>query len=66
MCYTPDSSKYATAETPEVRSAEQKISDMLSRDTGCVVPPKLMRLFIVANWSRLSVLAHKIHDEAND
>ena len=41
--------------------AEVKLAELMQRDLGVTVTPRELRMFIRANWRKLSVLAHAIH-----
>lgn len=39
-----------------------ELSELLYRDTGVSISPALLRIFLCANWRRVSTLAHRIHE----
>lgn len=45
------------------KGPHEKLCDLLKRETGSSVDPLMMRLFIKHHWSKVSKLAHDIHDE---
>lgn len=48
----------ATRNTPEMR-----LSRLMSRELDVTVDPRLLRLFLKHHWSKVSALAHEIHEE---
>lgn len=40
---------------------EQSLADLMSRDLGVTIIPRELRMFIRANWRKVSVYAHAIH-----
>lgn len=51
---------HATEE--EAKRAAALLSQIMERELGVQIHPTAMKIFVEANWSRLSPLAHKIHD----
>lgn len=43
------------------RSAETKLAALLRDETGAIIDEKLLRLFIRANWKKITLYAHAIH-----
>jgi len=43
--------------------AEITLSRLIEKETGASIEPKLLRLFIKAKWSRVTTLAHSIHEQ---
>lgn len=44
------------------KTPAQRLSDLIEKETGARIEPKLLRLFIKAKWDRITPLAHAIHD----
>lgn len=44
------------------RSSEQIMVDMIREDLGVIVDPQAWRMFVRHRFSRISPLAHRIHD----
>jgi hypothetical protein len=44
------------------RSPAERLSDLIEKETGARIEPKLLRLFLKAKWDRVTPLAHAIHD----
>lgn len=44
-------------------SPEAVIVDLMKRDLGVVIDPRLMKMFIRVNWNKLAKCAHQIHEE---
>lgn len=42
---------------------EEKLAKLLRDETGSVVDAKMLRLFLRANWSKVTALAHRIHEQ---
>lgn len=42
-------------------SPEEGLADLMTRDLGVTVTPRELRMFIRANWRRVSAYAHAIH-----
>jgi hypothetical protein len=51
--------KPARAVAPETRLAR-----LMERELHLAIHPSAFRRFIVAHWSKISALAHQIHDES--
>lgn len=52
--------------TPE-HEPHKSLSKLIERETGLEIDPYLLRLFVKANWKRISTLGHAIHGpEAKD
>lgn len=45
------------------REASVRLASLMSRELGIGNDPAMLRLFIKAYWSRVSLYAHAIHDE---
>ena len=43
--------------------AETALSKLIEKETGSFIDPRLLRLFIKAKWSRITTLAHSIHEQ---
>lgn len=41
---------------------ERRLAALLKVETGVVIDPAALRMFIRAKWERVSVLAHRIHE----
>jgi hypothetical protein len=41
---------------------EQKLATLMNRELGSAINKRELRLFIKAHWSKISTLAHAIHD----
>lgn len=52
------------SETVLARPPEDELSRMLASDLGVSVDPKALRMFLRYRWTRVSSLAHRIHDDA--
>lgn len=48
--------------TADTRQPEEKLADLMARQMLVTVPPLLLRIFILDHWSKVSALAHQIHD----
>jgi hypothetical protein len=52
---------------PELRTVTQpphkRLASLMNRELGTDIDPRLLRLFIKHHWSKVSTLAHQIHDE---
>lgn len=46
------------------KTPAHRLSDLIEKETGARIEPKLLRLFLKAKWERITPLAHAIHDEA--
>lgn len=44
------------------RPPAERLSDLIEKETGARIEPKLLRLFIKAKWDRITSLSHAIHD----
>lgn len=44
--------------------AAEKLAHLMNKDLGTSVSPSTLELFILARWTRISALAHDIHDKA--
>ena len=44
------------------KKAEDRLSGLIQDETGVLIEPKLLRLFLRSNWERVTALAHKIHE----
>ncbi len=45
------------------KSAHDKLSELMKREMDVSVNPKVLRMFIRAHWSKISMLAHAIHEQ---
>lgn len=64
MCGEPnDLRKYVGA--TQGKPPERSLSELLAKDTGAVVDQRTLRLFLLANWRKVCLYAHQIHDEAD-
>lgn len=45
---------------------EKVLAAMMARDLGVTVEPRTLRLFLQARWSKVSALAHRIHEDGAD
>lgn len=52
--------------TSDSHTAAQSLSQMLKSEAGIEAEPKVLRLFIRANWKRAAALAHTIHGKQSD
>jgi hypothetical protein len=43
------------------KDPDAKLAKLFKNETGIDVPSSVMRMFIRANWKRVTVLAHAIH-----
>lgn len=43
------------------KEPEHALADLMARDLGVTVTPRELRMFIRANWRKVSALAHAIH-----
>jgi hypothetical protein len=48
------------------KSAHEKLADLMSREMDVQVNPKVLRMFIRAHWSKVSLLSHAIHEQRAD
>jgi len=46
---------------PYEGSPEEKLAALMTRDLGVTVTPRELRMFIRANWRKVSAYAHAIH-----
>lgn len=53
----------AIAEVTLPKSPERRLSELMLRACGISLDPFLLRLFLTCHWSKVSMLAHRIHDE---
>ena len=44
-----------------VGTPEEKLAQLMVADLNVQVPPRELRMFIRANWRRISALSHAIH-----
>jgi hypothetical protein len=44
-------------------TAHEKLAQLMKREMDVEVNPKLLRLFLRAHWSKVSALAHAIHEQ---
>lgn len=44
-----------------VETPEAKLADLMALDLGVTVTPRELRMFIRANWRKVSAYAHAIH-----
>lgn len=42
-------------------SPEEALADLMTRDLGVTIAPRELRMFIRANWRKVSLYAHAIH-----
>lgn len=42
-------------------SPEEKLADLMNRDLGTRLQPREIRMFIRANWRKVSAYSHAIH-----
>jgi hypothetical protein len=49
----------------EIPGAHDQLSALIKKETGAVVHPHLLRLFLRARWPEVSRLAHAIHEAPN-
>lgn len=42
----------------------EKLAMLMNKDLGTAISARTLELFIIARWSRISALAHDIHDSA--
>jgi hypothetical protein len=42
---------------------EYKLADMMTRDLAVKIDPNLLRLFLQLHWTKITKLAHDIHDQ---
>lgn len=56
MCTSPSNGSTITLKP------EQRIADIISRETGFYLHPQVLRLIIKYNWRELSKAAHEIHE----
>jgi hypothetical protein len=47
----------------DVRTPHQKLAELMSRELGVSINAPALRLFLKHHWSKVSVLAHAVHDE---
>lgn len=45
------------------KAPAERLSDLIEKETGARIEPKLLRLFLKAKWARITPLAHAVHDE---
>lgn len=48
--------------TVEATPPEQTLAEAMKKDLGVDISPQALRLFILARWDRVTVLAHAIHE----
>jgi len=48
--------------TPDLRFPEERLADLIYREAGVKIDKHVIRMFIRANWSKVSALAHAIHE----
>jgi len=46
--------------------AHQKLAKLMKRELEVDIDPRMLRLFLLAHWSKVQGLAHAIHDNAGD
>ena len=51
-----------TCTTSDHRTSEQVLADMFREDLGVILEAQALRMFVRHRFSRLSPLAHRIHD----
>jgi hypothetical protein len=57
-----DGLKAQSTATPDSRSSEQIMVDLIREDLGVTIEPQAWRMFIRHRFGRISPLAHRIHD----
>jgi hypothetical protein len=48
-------------ESNDSHAAARALADLMKAEAGIDADPKLLRLFIRANWKRAAALAHAVH-----
>jgi hypothetical protein len=46
---------------PYVASPEEQLANLMADDLGVTIAPRELRMFIRANWRKVSAYAHAIH-----
>jgi len=44
-------------------TAQEKLATLMLREMDVEVNPKVLRMFIRAHWTKISLLAHAIHEQ---
>lgn len=47
----------------DARKPHDKLAELMSRELGASINAPALRLFLKHHWSKVSVLAHAVHDE---
>lgn len=55
MCGTPSG--------VDLRTPHQKLASLMSRELDTPINAAALRLFLKHHWSKVTVLAHAVHDE---
>lgn len=58
-----DGINYSGAVTKPAIRPEDALSRLLKSGTDTSISPLVLKLFILAHWSKVSKLAHEIHEE---
>jgi len=55
---------FAAYEPSGVKKPEVRLAELMQREMQFEVSPNLLRLFLLAHFNKVSMLAHAIHDKA--
>jgi len=45
------------------KTAHEKLADLMKREMDVSINPKVLRMFLRAHWSKVSMLSHAIHEQ---
>ena len=56
------STSHLISYTPTLESPETRLAKLMSRELGASIDARTLSLFLRHHWTKVSCLAHKIHE----
>jgi len=50
----------------EPEAAESRLASLMQREMNVAIDPKMLRLFLLHHWSKVTKLAHEVHEASHE